>query len=247
MDGDFLKAFESFEISHYSPEATSYDAHCPFSCLITILSRTSHMHTLRMHIAHGLGTHSSWQHFSLARVAGIPMGRALADALRHVDEFDLPSLRVLELDGFQDVECLLKLSPQLQRLKLRMSAGFGLGINEQLVEALRYVPGLKELSYDPITLGLPRNVMEDEGEVEELEYEEQQDEEIHSSVGSGDSSCDMLVALGQALPNLEVLELQSRWFGSIVLFCGSSEPLSADVCVPCRSFVHYILTTPPRL
>src|SRR5258708_16450740 len=152
MDVDFVEAFESFALSHYAPEPASYDVSCPFSCLITILSRTSHIHTLRICVAHGLGTHSSWQHFSLAQAAGIPVGRALADALLHVDGFDLPSLHALEVDGFQDVECLLKLSPRLQRLKLSMSAGFGLHVNEELIEALRYVPELRELSYDPVTL-----------------------------------------------------------------------------------------------
>src|SRR5258708_8648322 len=120
MDIDFMEAFESFAMSHYAPEPASYDISCPFSCLITILSCTSHIYTLHICIAHSLGTHSS----------------------------------------------------QLQRLKLSMSASFGLHVNEELIEALQYVPELRDLSHDPATFALPRNLMGYESEMEDSKYGE---------------------------------------------------------------------------
>ncbi|KAF8314369.1 uncharacterized protein EI90DRAFT_3022369 [Cantharellus anzutake] len=233
MDVDFVKAFEHFALSYYNDPAPS-DPLCPFLCLISILSRTSRIHTLRMRVAHALGTHAFPRRHSSVLDAGLPVGRAIADALRHVEPFDLLSLRGLEVDGFQDMECLLRLAPRLERLRLSMPAGFGMGVNEQLVRALTCVPQLKELSYDPVTLSLPRGAVHYDNDSDVESEGEEDDKDFEDDPAK--SSCDLLVALGRILPNLEVLELQPRWFGTVTLFCSSS-PLPANVLIRATAYL----------
>ena len=145
--------------------------------------------------------------------------------------FNLPNLHLIELDAMENIAPLLHIAPRLQSLRVRMSAGFGVSVNESLVEALQGVPYLKHLEYSAGTLRMFS------GEDEDVVMAElgQGEPMGRNPTGLGNSrgSADLLLAIGQTLPLLESLDLQAEWFGEQAVFCSSAEP----VCPVVSSFL----------
>lgn len=174
----------------------------PFRSLANILARATRLSALRIRVAEPSGGRTAWRKFGLTRADGVDFGSAFRAAWpRPTLESALPDLRILELDGFQGVQPLLCMAPHLKSLRLAISAGFSRAVNDELVQALRLVPELRHFAYSPDTLGL-----------------------LESS-----SSVDMLYALGDTLPLLETLDLQTRYHRHSIYLCSSSEPLVQSV------------------
>lgn len=207
MDEDFMEAW----LSTSTPEHL-HDSNSPFAALIHILGRTTQLRALRIRVAEPVGGRTAWRKFSLARASGIEFGRVF-NAL-HTDAVAircLPKLRILELDGFQNIEPLLQLAPNLNTLRISISAGYSQSVNDELVKALRCVTKLEHLAYTPDTLRLTHKGQ--------------------CSKHAG-TSVDMLFALADLLPNLETLDLQTRHHRHAIYLLSSSEPLVENVRFP---------------
>jgi len=154
------------------------------------------------------------------------MSHALEACLCRYPKFRLLCLERIELDGFEDVESLLRRTPNLETLRLQLSAGFSRRANVQLIQSLKYVPKVRELVYPADTLQLADMTSWD-GDVEVSEEK--------------GGTAEMLTALGQTLPNLEILDLQTRWYTNReIYFCSSSRPISPKSLIQAVSFIPNI-------
>lgn len=125
MDVAFLQAWKWDPTSILSSSRPS-----PlYRSLAKILSRSYNLCALRIRIAEVSGSHSAWRQFGLTRALEISFSSQFQSALTSFAPFGLPRLETLELDGFQDVEALLRLSPNLEILRMRLSAGFSKSAN----------------------------------------------------------------------------------------------------------------------
>lgn len=233
MDIEFLDAWMTAALVGAQHSASGYES--IFTSLTHILSRTPALRSLRIRVAENSGIRSAWRRFALSQATGLPFGPAFQEALEVNDakSFTLPMLHTLEMDGFEDISPLLQLTPNLSCLRMCLSAGFAQRGNMELVEALKLVPGLKELAYTPESLRLhgwtgPRDdEFPDHGGID-LEME---------PVEVPESSVEFIKALGQTLPGLETLDLHTRWFGgNEIYFCASAKPIEVEV-----SYFSYLL------
>ena len=237
LDCAFLDAFRYWSSLRSQYTNNSYS---PFVSLSEILTRTPEIRALRILVAKSFGTDCAWTRYPLGRALGIPMALAMRShpaAFPH-DVPMLPSLRILQLDGFQDITSILRLAPNLEVLHMRLSAGFAHSVNDELVKAVRYVPKLRELAYTPDSLGLSPPVFEkgDAGS-----------EASETYMPPNSSSVGMLEALGDALPHLRILDLQTRWHGNEILFCSSSEPIDAEVSKQFSASMNSFLISASRV
>lgn len=207
MDEAFLEAWITFSAVEHL-----HDAQSPYKPLAYTLAHATRLQALRIRVAEPLGARTAWRKFGLARAGGIVFGRAL-DAVwpASIPRNPLPNLRILELDGFQDVEPLVRLAPHLLHLRMALSAGYSQSVNDEIVSTLRCVPELRHFSYTPDTLRLTS--VDD---------------------GSPSSSVGLLLAIGKTLPCLETLNLQTRYHRHSIYLCSSSQPLVQEVRKPFR-------------
>lgn len=201
MDVEFLEAWRAHAFdNHYIPKESLYGV------LIGLLCQTPRIITLRMRVAEMLGVRSGWGKFAMSHrnngCYGIPIGRAIGEAIRTTGILSIPSLRSLEMDGFQDIELLVKLAPNLEALTMCMSGGFAPYVNAELVWALQGSPILKRLVYTPTSLDLDASV---------LRLPAGKRETSGSTLG-------LLEAIGRLVPHLEALDLQARTFDESVEF-----------------------------
>ncbi|KAF9519641.1 hypothetical protein BS47DRAFT_1336729 [Hydnum rufescens UP504] len=218
MDGDFLQAWRFWASV---PFGCLREQKSPYETLVDILSRSPSLRALRMRVAEPSGIRSAWRKFTLSRAFGIPMDATLKPILENRDPFLLPVLNRLELDGFQDIESLLRLAPSLQVLHLSLSAGFSQTANTTLVTALRHAPSLRDLKYTPDSLRLNSGAEEDGNE-------SLSEDTFHAD---NLSNVELVKALGIVLPKLRRLDLTNRWFGHGIYYSSTSEPISPDALV----------------
>lgn len=202
MDEAFLEAWITF-----SATERIHDTQSPYGPLAHILACATRLQALRIRVAEPSGARTGWRKFGLARAGGIAFGRALDVAWPDsVPRRPLQNLRILELDGFQDVEPLVHLAPHLRCLRMALSAGYPKAVNDEIVQTLRCVPELRHFSYTPDTLCL-----------------------TSADDGRPSSSVGLLIAIGKILPCLETLDLQTRYHRHSIYLCSSSQPLVQEV------------------
>lgn len=196
MDDQFFEAWKgkSSENNVRNTQKT------PCDYLFTLLSRASRLEALRIQVAELHGERSAWRRFTLRRECCISMDKSMRPIIFSTKKFIANNLLRVELDGFQDIECLLCLAPNLVVLRLAASTGFSLDANKNLAKALKHVPHLQELTYSPESMG------------------------VDGSFGAN-PDVELLAAIAQHLPILETLDLQTRWFGYDINFAASLHPV----------------------
>lgn len=212
VDVEFLSAFKTAAIRPSSPQSALVS-------LATVLANAPAIGALRIRVADAYGPESAWARASLVRTEGIPVGAALHRAFQS-KKVSLPLLKTLELDAFSDVSPLLRVAPNLERLRLYMSSGFAQLTNAEVVAALRCVPHLRHLVYSPESLRVTTVMEEAEAALAQnigLEFVEK------------DFSAELLMAIGKALPELESLDLQTRWHGEEIAYALSDAPITSKV------------------
>lgn len=205
----------------------------PFDGLARILSRTPNLSAFRILIANLMGAHSAWSPLFIKSPFTIPMSDALCRSGVHIS---LPNLTTLELDGFSDIDRLLRATPNLRRLCLRLSGGFPQCVNVELVRSLKHVPQLRELVYTPSTLCVRGETTLNPIDIDGV-----------GSAGdilwnfpgeAGDESpiedeswrrVELIRAIGSRTPFLQNLVLEARWYGREPKFCAPHEILSPNV------------------
>lgn len=207
MDMSFLASMQLQTTSSLSSPSI-------YNSLATLLSKTAYLSELRLCVRDA----TSWNAFPLVHAHGVSIDGALRQAFQRLPAFSLSYLTTLHLDGMEGVGSLLALTPNLQSLSLALSAGFALSVNQDLVRVLELVPKLRKLAYTPDTLRLEPGIGGEDNDADEL-----------MPVSKG--TADLLVAVGQKLPLLESLDLQTRWFGEGTYFCSSSEPICPRVSI----------------
>lgn len=209
MDETFLDAWMIAAVA----DEQQYDS--PFLSLARILCKAPSIAALRIKIAEPSGSRSGWRKFGLASAGGISFATPLFAALPLLESGGtcrpakisiLPALKCLELDGFQDFEAVLRLTPNLDTLRLVISAGYSQHVNTELISSLRHVPKLRNLVYTPNT----------------LRAQTERD-------GTGNGSRGVLLEIAGLLPQLETLDLQTRHHRHSIYFCSSSEPIPPNV------------------
>lgn len=203
----------------------------PFDALARVLSRTGALATLRIRLAHLTGNRSAWSPLFTKSPFAIPLGDALA---RAGIPYTLHNLTTLELDGFSNIDYLLRAAPRLRRLCLRLSGGFPQYVNVELVRGLAHVPQLRELLYTPATLRVrgettvnPLDGLDAAGDVFWNFPDDGEDataipEDVRARV-------ELIHAIGVVVPRLETLDLETRWYGKGTAFCTPHEILPSTV------------------
>lgn len=135
MDGEFVDAWK---IGAMDPQTRPGDRESNiFHSFAMILSRTPGLRTLRIRVAELTGQRSGWRKFALVKPFGIQIGFSLEEAIQATGSVvTLPALHSLELDGFEDIASLLRLTPNLDRLRVSLSAGFWRGANTEVCGAI---------------------------------------------------------------------------------------------------------------
>lgn len=203
----------------------------PYDAVAHILSHTTALNTLRIQLAHLTGPQSAWSPLFHESPFAIPLSDALS---RSNIPFTLPNLHTLELDGFSNIDRLLKVSPELEILRLRLSGGFSDLANAELVRAVGYVSGLQELTYTPGTLRLEKErtpVALANGHWNFQQDAEDADEEDGLAL-SNEEMCarvELVQELGLKLPTLKSLNLETKSYGSDVSFTTPQEILPSIV------------------
>lgn len=205
-----VELFAVFKTSASRPPCHS----SPFTSLGLILSQAPHLQSLRIQVAECTGPQSPWTKTYLVRPCGIPIGSSLESALRGVPV--LKEMKAIELDAFSDIASLLRITPNLEKLSMNLPSGYAQYTNFQLLAGLLYVPRLRMLNYsaESLRVGTLQRVRDSTQYTPEMEADDEK------------KSIELISAIGKALPSLETLDLQSRWYGvgHDILF-----PFSADV------------------
>lgn len=190
----------------------------PYAALALILSRTPSLRALRIRIAQSSSVHSSsaWRHqFAFPHARAMPFGAGFNFALSHPSsivapgEIQLPQLRRVELDGFEDVQSLLEMAPGLKVLRMQLTGGYSPGAMADLCVALCEARGLSELAVTPETLRLVRA--------------DTPVDHVKTDQGT------LLDVIGKALPSLYKLDLRGYWHGDEINYLSSREYLQPEV------------------
>lgn len=240
MDADFLDAFRSWALG--GPIWQS-----PYTALAEVFRRAKRLKALRIRVAELTGAYSAWRRTLVSRPDGIPLGlafsRALAATMPASTRPVLHSLITLELDTFSDIAPILRLTPNLERLRLELNAGFAQYLNIEIIDALRHTPHLKELIYTPESLRVSSLPMWGFGamlaivDVDHLGNDEDEDR-----------SAELLGAIGNKLAHLETLDLQRRWYrGGGVVFPSSEEVITPEVGAYTFSHIRLLIFSVRRL
>ena len=194
----------------------------PSRALVHILSQTPSLRALRVLMGELTGPSSGWSRFSLGRTRSLPVGYAISHALSSFPHFSLPEMKILEVDALEDIEPLTAITPNLEVLHMNLSSGYDIYANGRLINALKHVPRLRELAYSPESLRM--------GEILEMQESPDDDEmgTAQEAAEMNDGSAEFIRAIGQVVPSLETLDLQTRWYGEDIRFVESSEPISSN-------------------
>lgn len=189
----------------------------PYALLAYVLSLTNSLEVLRIRNAESHGPRSSWNKFARSRAIATPFGVGFENSFEmegpfNITDIHLSKLKRIELDGFDDVEPLLALTPNLEVLRLSLSTGFPQGATLDLIEALTRTPKLRELMFTPEALHVPG--LDPAGT------------EVDPNSTKPPNIIDVI---GGRLPNLEALDLRAYWHGDDVQFVQSLEYFSRDV------------------
>jgi hypothetical protein len=185
-----------------------------------VIGQTPYLRALRILVAESKGERSPWSRSFLIRPDGIPVGNVLQSSLAHVGK--LKRLKTIQLDAFSDIAPLLRIAPNLESLSMRLPSGYAQYTNEGFVYALRYVPRLRRLAYSAESLRIAQS--------ERAEAVDLFEGELISMDTRGETgSADLVAAIGKALPKLEFLDLQSRWYGDEILFPNFSDSVLPEV------------------
>lgn len=218
MDADFIDSFRAWAFAGPSLQS-------PFSALANVLRHTKSLTTLRLRVGQSTGSSSAWRHIITSRPGDVPFGRAFSLALAKGSgdqRVDLSKLTTLELDAFSDIAPLLFLTPNLERLRLEISAGYAQCRNAEVVNALQYVPHLKEFQYSPESLRVTSTPLWGL-------------EAMFATIGPDvldeqDRSAELVQLILRKLSGLESLDLRRRWYGEQdVIFPPSEEPVTPEV------------------
>ena len=212
----FMNTVQRTELLSQNPTPIS-----PYAHLASVLSQTYSLEALRIRMAESHGPRSAWNKFSRSRAIAAPFGVGFENSFEKVGSFPvelniaairLPKLKTIELDGFDDVEPLLALTPSLEVLRMSLSAGFPQSAGLDLIEALAHTPKLRELTFTSGALHLPG---------------------LDSAVAGIDPTHprppNVVDVIGRRLPKLEVLDLRAYWHGDDTHFVHSIEYLNQDV------------------
>lgn len=196
-----------------------------FATLANILSRTPSIQSLRILVADNNGPRSAWRKFGSSPALGVAFSAAFADACSSIESFTLSMLTTIELDGFESLSSLLRITPNLTSLSARMSGGFSQASNVELAEAVKFVPGLKTLEYTPESL----RMYSAPASREETNYPVHGDVDLEMiPLEINESSVEFVKSIAQTLPQLETLDLTSRSFGTEVSFCSAATPIRSE-------------------
>ncbi|KAF8309365.1 hypothetical protein DL93DRAFT_1770947 [Clavulina sp. PMI_390] len=236
LDSSFLSAWRTY-IDERSHLRSSYFTGPPiFITFARLLTSTPHLRSLSLKVAETVGPGSGWRKFGsvprsilsltpLEEAFSVPLfsslgapksvaSELLAPIVKHNrdlyggGEWKLHEMTYLRVDGFEGLGYLLHLCPNLQVLSALNSGGFDHAATTDFLSHLSDVPYLKSLAFSPSSVALPGiNV-----QVGELEFEVRQ----HTAA--------LVKSIGQALPLLERLSLQTRWLGYDVFLV----PLGAE-------------------
>jgi len=193
----------------------------PYALLASVISHTHALEALRIRIAESNGPRSAWSKFARFRAIATPFGvgfensgpgPGLLPVELNIEDIRLPKLKRIELDGFDDIEPLLALAPNLEVLRMSLSAGFPQSSSLDLIEALTRTPKLRELMFTPEALHVPG---------------------IDPVAAGLDPTSprppNIIDVIGGRLPNLEALDLRAYWHGDDFHFVQSLEYLSHEV------------------
>lgn len=253
MDAKFLDTWRSWAL--IGPSSPVPGRQSIYITLTNILARTPKLHSLRICVGE-TGCARSASKLALCRATGLPFGPALTDAIQvsAYPNLHLFGLRKLEMDGFEDISGLVALAPNLVSLRACLSAGLSQRPNVDLIHVLKYVPKLRDLTYIPESLRVqnvnalaeveavlrPQAEEARETIVDDDEDEREEKPEVDESV------LECVRVLGQLLPELERLDLQTTWFGNGTTGPSKSEPVNAKVCPVlhmsvfiCKSYARY--------
>lgn len=212
----------------------------PYASLLAVLSQAPLLSAIRILVAQSTGQNSAWTHSSfLQRPDGIPISSILRSLLPSYSllKTKLPYLASLELDAFSDIAPLLKLTPNLIRLKMTLPNGFAQYTNMQFLDSLRHIPKLRSLVYSAGSLEL---------RLPEINGASDNDDFLDESGPGGNAG--LLKGIALALPRLEQLDLQSRWFGeNEILFSSQSEAISPEVSFFSYCTISVLLFVRPPL
>lgn len=214
----FISPLQRNELLLRSPPPLS-----PYAALASVLAATPGLRTLRLRIAESHGPRSAWHKFAMSRAIGTPFGVGLEHALVlagsssqriSLATVQLPEMTTLELDGFEDIEPLLALAPNLENLSMNLSGGFPQSACVDLLEGLCRVPKLHQLAFSPEALyvvGLDAGMVGGQ---------------------NGSMPVSMINVIGRSLPNLKILDLRGYWHGDNVHYQHSLEYLNHEVSYP---------------
>ena len=215
MDGDFLASFKASAMQYAAPQSV-------FFALSKVLAHSTSISALRVRVSESTGPNSAWSRTNILRVDGIPIARALVHSLP--SSLQLRSLKTIELDGFSGVAPLLRAAPNLETLRVSQPSGFAQYTNSEFVDALSFVPRLKELVYTPESL----RVTSTWGEVQAAVFVDNEEETAEVAIAEVDYSAELLGEIGKALPVLESLSLQVRWHGDEMVFPASEASMTCQ-------------------
>ena len=214
LDVMFLEAWrgtnETFNYQYAANE--SYNGppiFLPFARLLFVLQDS--LASLSFKISESTGLASPWRRFPYIQVSlsfNPWLQLALSIQFRSNTitpvSFALGNLTKLHIDGFHDLAPLLKLCPNLRHLAVCNSGGYDAASTTRLVQNLElYTPHLTYLSLTPETLVLDQPPSP----------EPPKELEPPLPLESKTSSTELIQAIGNALPYIEQLFLQTRWFG----------------------------------
>jgi hypothetical protein len=209
----FMNTLQRTELLSQNPTPVS-----PYALLASVLSQTYYLEALRIRIAESHGPRSAWNKFSRSRAIAAPFGLGFENSFEEVGSFRvelsladirLSRLKRIELDGFDDIEPLLALTPNLEVLRMSLSTGYPQSAILDLIEAIVRTPKLRELTFPPGALHLPG---------------------LDAATARVDPRPPNIIdVIGRRLPDLEVLDLRTYWHGDDVHFVHSIEYLNQDV------------------
>lgn len=218
---EFLNAFRTWAFSFPVPQS-------PYTALLSILHDAYKLQALRIRVAQNSGPGFAWKRPLYSLPHGIPFGLTLTRALSALPSnrrIDLQNLKVLELDAFSDVEPLLRLTPNLERLRLELNGGFAPCINGELIDALKHVPRLRELMYTPESFRVSSSPLRD---LETMLGAIIDDGHMDQG-GQKDRSVELLKMIALRVPSLERLDLQRRWYMERdVILPANEEPINPE-------------------
>lgn len=190
LDSHFLQSWRTYLEDNPTDPGAKLEAPPIFGILTSIVVQTPHLRSLSFIVAESIGPGSVWRKFGGTSRSILSLAPIKAFIQPRFPAFTFSELTSLRVDGFEGLDPLLRMCPSLQRLDVLNSGGFDHSATVKLLECLQHLPHLKSMSFSPRTLALPF------AEPSPLQH-----------------SAGLVKAIGERLPLLERLSLQTRWLG----------------------------------